>query len=145
MASAAPTASSPMFCKYEKMEESTKLFTGREINQIKEWVALEKIHGANLSLTVWSKTSDTVGVKIARRNDYLRDSENFFGLERQPQLLKELHDSSTRIWSNLSTKPDSLTIYGELFGGKYQSHVSQQRRVLYVINVIVQFVVSISY
>jgi Rnl2 family RNA ligase len=109
----------PKFHKYERMEDSTKSVEGREIHKIKEWVVLEKIHGANLSLTIWQKTPDTVGVKIARRNDYLKDSERFFGLETQADLQGQLHAGCHHVWASLPVKPDSLTIFGELFGGFY--------------------------
>ncbi|XP_011410182.1 PREDICTED: RNA-editing ligase 2, mitochondrial-like [Amphimedon queenslandica] len=127
--------SGPTFSKYEKMTEGTRLFAGPEIGRIKEWVAMEKIHGANLSLTVWSKGGEKkregeggkrqdVGVKIARRNDYLKDGEQFFGLDRQPELLMALHTSAVKLWDLMNDDettptPQSITIYGELFGGYY--------------------------
>lgn len=125
--------SGPNFSKYEKMAERTQLFAGPEIGRIKEWVAMEKIHGANLSLTVWTKGGEKregeggkrqdVGVKIARRNDYLKDGEQFFGLDRQPELLVALHTSAVKLWDLMNDNettptPQSITIYGELFGGK---------------------------
>lgn len=107
----------PTFHKYEKMEESTRGLEGRELNHIKQWIVMEKIHGANLSLTVWRKESGEIGVKIARRNDYLKPGENFFGLESQLILLQTLRQNSETLWKNLTSQPKSLTIYGELFGG----------------------------
>ena len=107
----------PTFHKYEKMEENTRGLEGREINHIKQWIVMEKIHGANLSLTVWNKASGETGVKIGRRNDYLKPGENFFGLENQLILLQQLRQSSEILWKNLTPQPKSLIIYGELFGG----------------------------
>ena len=136
--------SGPSFSKYEKMVGGTQLFEGPEIGRIKEWVAMEKIHGANLSLTVWSKGGERkregegekredIGVKIARRNDYLKDGEQFFGLERQPELLLALHTSAVKLWDLMNDNettptPQSITIYGELFGGKESGIVSKMTR-----------------
>ena len=114
----------PGFSKYEKMESSTRHFQGPEIGRIKEWVVMEKIHGANLSLTVWDKGGDEgTGIKIARRNDYLKDGEQFFGLEKQVTLLQNLRRGASKLWDIVNNErttpiPDSITIYGELFGGK---------------------------
>ena len=114
----------PGFSKYEKMESSTRHFQGPEIGRIKEWIVMEKIHGANLSLTVWDKGGDEgTGIKIARRNDYLKDGEQFFGLDKQVTLLQNLHRGASKLWDIMNNErttpiPDSITIYGELFGGK---------------------------
>ena len=114
----------PGFSKYEKMESSTRHFQGPEIGRIKEWIVMEKIHGANLSLTVWDKGGDEgTGIKIARRNDYLKDGEQFFGLEKQVTLLQNLRRGASKLWDIMNNErttpiPDSITIYGELFGGK---------------------------
>lgn len=40
------------FTAYEKMPEDTNCWGSRELGAMKKWVAMEKIHGANLSFTV---------------------------------------------------------------------------------------------
>lgn len=121
----------PKFSKYEKMYESTIMFKGPEIDRIKNWVAMEKIHGANLSLTVWMEPTGCIEMKIARRNYFLTKEENFFGIGIQHDLLDSLHHSSERLWKSMGTPPESLTIYGELFGGKNRVSLSSINTLYY--------------
>lgn len=75
-----------------------------------EWVATEKIHGANLVVA-----TDGVTIRVGKRKAWLADDEPFFGW----QLLRgELfHGAATvhRRWGAAGV----VWIYGELFGGQY--------------------------
>jgi hypothetical protein len=73
------------------------------------WVALEKIHGAQLVADV-----DARGVRFAKRKAWLRDDEPFFGW----QLLRgPLLDAARAAFARVGAP--RLVLYGELFGGGY--------------------------
>ena len=113
------------FSPYEKMPMDTNGWTSRHLDAIKHWVALEKIHGANFSFTV--RSAETPGGEIigparsAKRTAYLKEGENFYGLEKNRVLLEEEGEKARRLFlavreshcSDLST----VTVFGELFGG----------------------------
>lgn len=135
----------PSFVPYEKMTESTNEWVGQRLDGIKEWVALEKIHGANFSFTVVCLSTsghrletstdkqqraevpqDTppLSVFVARRGDYLKEGENFFGLTAQREFLELEKENAKCVCASViqrmdngSDKIESVTIYGELFGG----------------------------
>ena len=114
---------------FEKMADSTSKWTSKKFSKIKEWVATEKIHGANFSLTVWEEDHKVL-VKMAKRSTYLGDQENFFNVRRQLALVKDLEDCSRRVWLSVQkkeTEVEAIVVFGELFGGasveKYRKHV----------------------
>jgi hypothetical protein len=73
------------------------------------WVALEKIHGAQLVMDV-----DARGVRFAKRKAWLREDEPFFGW----QLLRgPLRDVARAAFARVGAP--RLVLYGELFGGGY--------------------------
>ncbi len=104
------------FNKYHSIENrSRKVDTIRSMPDIdcKPWVVLEKIHGANLSFT-----TDGVDVRMASRTMFLteEDSAKFF---KVGDTLGYLHPIVRNIKN--AEYPDcvAITIYGELFGGRY--------------------------
>ena len=126
------------FLPYEKMSLSTKLWQSQRLDSIKKWVAMEKIHGANFSFTVVCRQveavkSSTAGkvsdkhqdaVLVARRGDYLKEGENFFGVTRQREFLEREKEKARSVSTMVKGKVDgdateieSVTIFGELFGG----------------------------
>lgn len=109
----------PEFSMFEKMTNCTKNWTCREFSKIKEWVATEKIHGSNFSLTVWEEDHEVV-VKMAKRSSYLGDEENFFNVRRQAALVQEMEECSRRVWLSVQkqeSEVEAVVVYGELFGG----------------------------
>ena len=73
------------------------------------WVALEKIHGAQLVVDV-----DATSVRFAKRKAWLSDDEPFFGW----QLLRSgLRDSARAAFERVGA--ERLVLYGELYGGGY--------------------------
>ncbi|CAG8447132.1 4294_t:CDS:2 [Funneliformis caledonium] len=86
-----------------------------------DWVVTEKIHGSNLSFI-----TNGVQVQCAKRSRPLSDSEEFFGFQSVKEkyfsnILKLWRIMSTRnlIHSTLNSSEKIVTIYGELFGGRY--------------------------
>ena len=114
------------FTPYEKMPEDTNCWETRKLNSIKKWVALEKVHGANLSFTVRLYGAEEVRtgdcwVGVAKRSGYIRPDESFFGVRRQTGFLEGQQDLARVLFAAVLKKhPDvvAVTICGELFGGK---------------------------
>ena len=112
------------FTVYEKMPCDTNGWVSKKLDAIKQWVALEKVHGANLSFTA-QRTGATVSVKIARRNAYLKEGETFFSIHQQKGFLdgeigkvKQLF-AELEVCKTVERPVAAVTVYGELFGGEY--------------------------
>lgn len=122
------------FTPYEKMPEDTNCWETRKLKSIKKWVALEKIHGANLSFT--AKPANEVGeaagsegcwVGVAKRGGYLRPDESFFGVRNQVGFLEGQEERTRAALAAIRRKhPDvtTVTVYGELFGGSFCTGVT---------------------
>ena len=75
------------------------------------WVALEKLHGAQLVVAVRGDQ-----VLFGKRKAWLTEQEPFFGW----QLLRtQLAAGALRLAQGLGAKEESLYLYGELLGGHY--------------------------
>lgn len=75
-----------------------------------DWIATEKIHGAQLVVGV-----DATQAKIGKRKAWLAPDESFFGW----QLLRlDLEIAARKIHAALATT-GAVYLYGELFGGRY--------------------------
>lgn len=134
-----PAKASMGFHPYEKMKTSdSSPWKTEQLNSIKEWVAMEKIHGANFSFTVlYTQISDhkletdkISGTKsnpptvlVARRgDDYLKEGECFFGVEKQGEFIEGEKEKARCVCAAVTQRMDkenirSVTIFGELFGG----------------------------
>ena len=87
-----------------------KIPTSLQQPPVKEWIATEKIHGAQLIIG-----TDGLHVRFGKRKSWLVDDDVFFGW----QLLRtELTTQIKNFYKKLSTSA-SIYLYGELFGGKY--------------------------
>lgn len=75
-----------------------------------QWIASEKIHGANMVIGTDGKT-----VRIGKRKEWLGDSDSFFGWQI---LRNSLEHSALSIFSALKSI-EHLYLYGEIFGGSY--------------------------
>lgn len=114
------------FVKYHSISNMTE----KNINELKEtipeeiwstaeWVAVEKIHGANFSFIV-QMVDDNVELNIAKRTDLIAEDENFF----KAQIIREKYrESIIKIYAKIKAKfnldDPIVQIYGELFGGYY--------------------------
>lgn len=77
---------------------------------VANWVATEKVHGANLVVA-----TDGRGVRVGKRKAWLRDDEPFFGW----QLLRaSLGEAALAAWRALG-EGGTLRLHGELYGGAY--------------------------
>jgi len=79
-----------------------------------KWCVTEKIHGSNFAFYM-----DLDELKTAKRNSFIKDGENFFQYLR----MKESNGYKIRdLWNQLVKEGyelETLTVYGELFGGFY--------------------------
>ena len=112
-----------MFAKYEKMSESAGDWNTRGVRSFKSraaddhWVVTEKIHGANFSLVV-----DAGGVRCAKRDSVLdTDDDTFYDGHRT---ILATHGAAAQqvfadVQQHADTPIDSITIFGELYGGRY--------------------------
>lgn len=94
--------------QYSFIEKITKDNFQNEI-----FVVQEKVHGANLSFITNGKE-----IKLAKRTEILEDEESFFFAH----LLREkYHERILQLFSSISTDHpiETLTIFGEYFGGIY--------------------------
>lgn len=143
------SSTKPSFVPYEKMTLSTNIWgESPRLDGIKKWVALEKIHGANFSFTVAcpsgkdgileaatktasavsrvGKPTEFMNVWVARRGDYLREGENFFGVTKQRKFLEGEKEKAKCVCAMVrekmesdSQKIESVIVFGELFGGLF--------------------------
>ena len=83
-----------------------------------EWVATEKVHGANFGIYVMDNGAT---MKFAKRTAFLGEHENFFGFHvLKPQLQSWGMEAYRQLKTYLKVDSlDTMIIFGELFGGKY--------------------------
>ncbi|MGW2177670.1 RNA ligase family protein [Streptomyces sp. NPDC001732] len=89
---------------------------GRGVSGVREWVAVEKVHGAHFAVVC-----DGTGVRPAKRRELLGDEalDGFFGVSR---IWPVLSVAAARFASALcSARGEAavVTVYGELAGGSY--------------------------
>ncbi|MFF3013172.1 RNA ligase family protein [Streptomyces sp. NPDC057939] len=84
----------------------------------REWVALEKVHGANFAVVC-----DDAGIRPAKRRELLGESglDDFFGVGRiWPALAVAADRCATALRRTYGADPTApVTVYGELAGGRY--------------------------
>lgn len=105
------------FSGYEKMPNNLKKLglSESDFSQMEKlkWVVTEKVHGANFSFVY-----ENGNLKFAKRKEYLRWTDDFFGFQL---VASKLEDNIVRLFEKLSSEitGKKYIIYGELFGGKY--------------------------
>lgn len=108
------------FKRYHSIENHTcvltrKMLQDHELANV-EWIALEKVHGANFSIS----TNGEV-VTPARRSAVLHTSDSFYNFQR---VLGTYHEGVKAFFAALSgrgeqSKLTMVRLYGELYGGLY--------------------------
>ena len=125
------------FSPYEKMPTDTNCWTSRKLDAVKKWVALEKIHGANFSFSAHATGSgvgsETGPVLAAKRSGFLKPEENFFKINKQPQVIAEGAERTRNLFEAVRKEQkdaSAVTVFGELFGGvrdhRYERCVKEQ-------------------
>ncbi|UUC45141.1 RNA ligase family protein [Flavobacterium cerinum] len=105
------------FSGYEKMPNSLKKLglSEKDFSEMEKlkWVVTEKVHGANFSFVYQNGT-----LKFAKRKDYLKWTDDFFGFQL---VVNKLEDNMLRLFEKLSNEipGEKYIVYGELFGGQY--------------------------
>jgi len=108
-----------MFKKYNSIENTYRdefilRVKGHNFDD-KEYVILEKVHGANLSYY----TNDGQQFYAAKRSGQVKPDEQFYNCQA---ILEQILPNLKAIWTDLKTENDNLeqlTIFGEVIGGSY--------------------------
>lgn len=108
-----------MFHKYNSIDNSYDTNNIAKIKQYGyddlEWIATEKIHGANFSVIY-----DGTTISFGRRTGILDKKEKFYHYQR---IEKEYSDIITELFCVIKNDTQNLKtiqLYGELFGGTYK-------------------------
>ena len=116
-------SNSSQFAKYESMDNIRSKFFGQIVGDV---VLIEKVHGSNFQFTKTFYPDGDYDVKIGKRTDYLSDAEakKFYGAyDVKERYLPKVHLLCSKIHQNLPVsqkeQPVVVTIYGELYGGRY--------------------------
>jgi Rnl2 family RNA ligase len=103
---------------YPKIPSRVRLGEARVRGGAREWVALEKVHGANFALVC-----DRSGVRPAKRRELLDEGglDAFFGVGRiWPALAVAADRCATALRRHCGADASApVTLYGELAGGHY--------------------------
>jgi RNA-editing ligase len=85
-----------------------------------EWIATEKVHGANFGVYLLNNGKT---LRFAKRSNFMPESENFFGYHC---IIPDLHRHALKAHQVLTELKgvngaplDTIIMNGELFGGKY--------------------------
>lgn len=126
-----------MFTKYASL---TNHYEGKFINGVVmnglaggEWVAREKIHGANFSFL----TKDGANVVPAKRSGEILPGESFYGCET---VVAKYLESVRNIWQELFVGGDyddvlEIQVFGELAGNGVQKDVDYGEKDFYVFDI----------
>ena len=119
------------FTAYEKMPEDSNCWHSRKLDAVKKWIAMEKVHGANLSFSVSCGAKE---VRVAKRGGYLQKGESFFGVFRQKGFLEREQEKARKLFAavvEMDSDVSAITVYGELFGGTYSIKMSRNMITIY--------------
>lgn len=106
------------FKKYSSIENSfSREFMDRiaaELPSGLEWVVQEKVHGANTSFLY-----DGAELRFAKRTSLLEADEKFYDfqkiMEEYRARVEDLYRRACQLWPDT----ESIAVFGELFGGRY--------------------------
>lgn len=109
-----------LFERYTEIENSNE----RRISALKtcgmfddEWIATEKVHGANFG--IYSIEGEKT-IRYAKRSGIMPPTEHFFGYHILiPQLQQHASVARELLCDKLQKKLHTVLVNGELFGGKY--------------------------
>jgi Rnl2 family RNA ligase len=117
------------FYGYEKIPENLNAID-LSPNELKKayqlpWVATEKIHGANFSISIEKET-----FTYNKRKEPLRWNDDFFGFQIAIEKIMDSLSEVPKLVRSV-TDFDKVVVYGEIFGGHYpHPGVAEDSRVL---------------
>jgi len=108
------------FIKYNSIENYTdqdmveyiKTSFHDDINIV--WIALEKVHGSNFGFT-----TDGKEIICSKRTSFLNENDKFYDFQGIRDMYRERVFKLFELCAEMHPGLESLTIYGELFGGIY--------------------------
>eukprot|EP00760_Papus_ankaliazontas_P032782 PhM_4_TR5964/c0_g1_i1/m.3879 len=104
------------FCKFAEFDIPKENNVKTLIGNGDEWIAQEKVHGANFGVHVFNSGKT---IKYAKRSGFIHDNEHFFGFTK---LIPEWEKQVPVMYESMVAKfgeVDAIVMNGELFGGKY--------------------------
>eukprot|EP00742_Colponemidia_sp_Colp-10_P006259 GILJ01006707.1.p1 GENE.GILJ01006707.1~~GILJ01006707.1.p1 ORF type:complete len:402 (+),score=69.45 GILJ01006707.1:62-1207(+) len=101
------------FKRYSRIENVTKAAAMQELRSI-EWVMTEKVHGANFSFI-----TDGKDVQCASRSNLLTPFSKFFNFQVVLQDHRQRVIDCFAAVQSVIPETKIITIFGEIFGGKY--------------------------
>lgn len=131
------------FSGYEKIPTDLKKLglNEKDFSEMEKlkWIVTEKIHGANFSFVYENRH-----LKFAKRKEYLKWTDDFFGFQL---VVKKLEENILRLFEHLSNEINAkkYIIYGELFGGKYPHEQINPIKNLYPIQTGVYYTPTIDF
>jgi Rnl2 family RNA ligase len=112
------------FRKYSSIEN----LKASEIKAIKkhgydnvEWIATEKVHGSNFSVTIYKDEYDDVKVVAGKRTAFLEENEKFNSYESVVEKYKKGFINLYEMIPKIDTEV-VVRVYGELYGGAYPGY-----------------------
>ena len=108
------------FKRYPKITNLTEKLAEKLVSEnhpalSSDWLVLNKIHGANFSVHITKNE-----IRFGKRNGWIQKNENFYNYKKivKPYIsnFKELFQKYSRHYGC-----ETIRIYGELFGGSYES------------------------
>ncbi|KNH03941.1 RNA editing ligase [Perkinsela sp. CCAP 1560/4] len=116
------------FVRYTEFETPKEHFLRDMMRSDDEWVAQEKVHGANFGIHVLSGGE----VKFAKRSMFIRPEEYFFGYTKiAPKLTQQMPIIQQLLEERVRKKVDSFIVFGEIFGGKYTHPAMGQKELFW--------------
>eukprot|EP00759_Apiculatamorpha_spiralis_P002180 PhF_6_TR10811/c0_g1_i1/m.17417 len=113
----AAEGSSVEFTRYTEFDAPKETNLREALNSKEEWIAQEKVHGANFGVHGFHEGRE---VKFAKRSNFIRAEEFFFGYQRlTPIMTKQAPIVYQLLKEKFRCHIDAFIVYGELFGGKY--------------------------
>ena len=109
----------PDFEKYFEVENANANRVASLKMSSDEWIATEKVHGANFGIYMMDGGKT---LKYAKRTAFINEHENFFGFHvLKPQLQVWAQEAFKHLKTYLKADHvETMVIFGELFGGKYR-------------------------
>ncbi|QPI17831.1 RNA ligase 2 [Pectobacterium phage POP12] len=132
-----------MVMKFEKYTSLTNHYENKFINSIVmsgftqsgiEWVAREKIHGANFSFV-----TDGVSVSPAKRTDFIQPMESFYGCDL---IVRDHFHKIISVFKRVSDflpNVKTVQVFGELAGNGVQKDTNYGDKDFYCFDVLVTF------
>lgn len=121
----------PEFKKYNSIDNFSLALVNKysKISDLKDatWVSLEKVHGANYSITIYNNT-----IEYGKRTSYLGNDKSFYN---HGEIDNKYKNNFLQIYNiiknelNLNNNTLIVRLYGEIFGGLYPGVKNKYKKI----------------